>query len=323
MPIDRMWESETSHTMSDTVVSSKPAGPPAEAAAPSLSAAVPGAEDPGAQEVVIRPRPGWIAVDWRELYRFRELMYFLVWRDIKVRYKQTVLGAAWAVLQPICYMIIFTVIFGGFLGVNERLPAGWQDKYPIFAYAGLLPWLFFANSVSLGGLALVNQQHLLTKIYLPRLFVPAASVGGALVDLCLSAGIFALLMIWYGAPLSSGLIFAPLLVLLTMLTALGVTFTLSALTVSYRDFRFIIPFLVQAWMFLSPVIYPVGIIPERYGWVLALNPMAGIIEAFRSAVLGFEWNLTNLAISSTVSVVLFVFGLFYFRKTERRFADIA
>ncbi len=268
--------------------------------------------------MIIQPRSGWIPIDWREMWEFRELLFFLIWRDVKVRYKQTVLGAAWAVLQPLSTMVIFTVIFGRFAGIpSENLP------YAVFCYAGLLPWTFFANGMAQGGQSLVNQQHLLTKVYLPRLFVPAACVGGGLVDFAISFGVYGVILAWYGIVPSWQIVFLPLLVALTVTAALGFAFTLSALTVSYRDFRYLVPFMVQIMMYLSPVVYPVSLVPERYHWILALNPMAGIIDGYRAAILGRPWNWTTLGISTASACVLLVFGLFHFRRTERKFADIA
>ncbi|MGB2985700.1 MAG: ABC transporter permease [Phycisphaerae bacterium] len=267
---------------------------------------------------VIEPRRGWIPIDWAELFEYRELLYFLVWRDVKIRYKQTVLGIAWAVLQPVFSMAIFTIIFGRFAKIpSEGLP------YAVFVYAGLLPWTFFGNGVTQSGLSLVNQQHLMTKVYFPRVFVPTASVGGGLVDLAISFVVYAFILLCYGVTPSWGVIYVPFLVLLTVMAALGFGCMLAALTVAYRDFRYVVPFMIQAMMYLSPVVYPVSIVPERYHWVLALNPMAGIIDGYRSAILGKPWNLTTLGVSTAVTLALLTFSMFYFRKTERRFADIA
>ncbi|MHC4947617.1 MAG: ABC transporter permease [Planctomycetota bacterium] len=272
----------------------------------------------GVEELVIRPRRGWIGVDWAEMLRYRELLYFLVWRDYKVRYKQTVLGVAWAILQPVFTMAIFTVIFGRLARMDsEGFP------YAVFVYAGLLPWTFFSTSVNLSGLSLVNQQQLLTKIYFPRLFVPTASIGAGLVDLAISFGVYAVILLIFQTAPSWQVVYLPGLVLLTILATLGFGYLLSALTVAYRDFRYVVPFMMQAMLYMSPVIFPVSIVPERYHWLLAINPMAGIIDGYRSAILGKPWNLTTLTISSITTVALFVFSLYYFRKTERRFADIA
>lgn len=282
---------------------------PAATALPALTAQV---------ETIIQPRSGWIAIDWAELWEARELLWFLVWRDVTVRYKQTVLGVAWAVLQPLFSMLIFTVIFGRL----AKLPSD-GHPYAVFVYAGLLPWTFFANAVSSASQSLVNQQALLTKIYLPRLFVPAASIGSGLVDFAVSFVVFVGLLAIYRVAPGPGVLALPLLVLVTAMAALGVGLSLAAVTVTYRDFRYVIPFMVQAWMYLSPVIYPVSIVPREWQWLLALNPMVGVIDGFRAAFLGAPWNPTTLAVSTLSAAALLAFGLFHFRRTERRFADIA
>jgi lipopolysaccharide transport system permease protein len=270
------------------------------------------------QEVVLRPRTGWVAIDWRELYKHRELLLFLVLRDVKVRYKQTVLGVGWAVLQPIFMMLIFTLFFGRLAKVPSM-----DFPYPVFVYSGLLAWVFFSNAVTLAGLSLVNHQALLTKVYLPRIFVPAAHVGGALIDLGISFVVFLLLMAAYGYTPGAGIVAVPLLIVLTVAAALGAGLTLAALTVTYRDFRYLQQFLLQIWMFLSFVIYPVSELSPRAQMVASLNPLTGIIEGYRAAFLGVEWNWTSLLISTVITALMLLFGLFYFRKTERRFADIA
>ena len=270
------------------------------------------------RRLVIRPRSGWIAIDWRELWESRELLYFLVLRDVKVRYKQTVLGVAWAVLQPLFTMLIFTLIFGRFAKIpSDGVP------YALFVFAGLLPWTFFSNNISQASMSLMNQQTLLTKIYLPRLFIPSSSIGSGLIDLLVSFGVFALLMIYYGVGLGPGVLAVPFLVLMTAAASLGIGLWLAALIVTYRDFRYVVPFLVQSWLYLSPVIYPVSMVPAKWQPLLAINPMAGIIDGFRSALLGLPWNYTTIGISSASSLVLLAFGLGYFRKTERSFADVA
>ena len=269
-------------------------------------------------ETVIRPRKGWIAVDWRELWVSRELLAFLVWRDISVRYKQTVLGVMWAVLQPVFTMVVFTVIFGRLAKMpSQGIP------YPLFVYAGLLPWMFLATAVNSASQSLINQGALLTKIYLPRLFIPAASIGSALVDFAVSFAVLAALMAWYGTVPGWGALAIPALVALSVVTSLGVGLALAALTVTYRDFRYVIPFMIQAWMYLSPVIYPVDLVPTRWQPFLAINPMVGVIDGFRSALFGVPWNLEALSVSVLAAFASLVFGLFYFRKTERRFADVA
>jgi lipopolysaccharide transport system permease protein len=271
-----------------------------------------------APELIIEARPGWIAIDWRELWNSREILGFLILRDLKVRYKQTVLGVLWAALQPVATMVIFTVIFGNFAKIpSQGLP------YAVFVFAGLLPWTFFSNGVGSASQSLLAQQHLLTKIYLPRLFVPATAIGSGLVDLGVSLIVFVGIMLWYGMLPGWGFLAVPLLVVLTTAAALGVGMALAALTITYRDFRYVVPFMVQSWMYISPVIYPVESVPGQWRWLLALNPMTGVIDGFRSATLSRPWDVTTVAISSASAVVLFVFGLYYFRKTERRFADIA
>ena len=276
------------------------------------------AEHDPTHEHVIRPRSGWIAIDWRELWEGRELLYFLVERDIKVRYKQTVLGVAWAILQPVFTMIVFTVIFGRFAKIpSDGLP------YAIFVFAGLLPWTFFASNIGQASMSLLNQQSLLTKIYLPRLFIPASAIGSGLVDLLVAFVVFAALMAYYGISLSWNVLAVPLLIALTAAASLGAGLSLAALIVTYRDFRYVVPFLVQTLMYVSPVIYPVSMVPTEWQPLLALNPMAGIIDGFRSSLLGVPWNLTTLGISAVSSFILLAHGLYYFRKTERVFADIA
>jgi lipopolysaccharide transport system permease protein len=267
---------------------------------------------------IIQPRCGWVRFDTQELWESRELLYFLTWRDIKVRYKQTVLGAAWAILQPLLTMLVFTIFFGRL----AKLPSD-GIAYPVFAYAGLLPWTFFANSVTLSGQSLVNQQHLLTKVYFPRVFVPAAPVAAGLVDLFLAGTVLAVMMVLYNVVPTGLLVLVPLLILVTAASALGVGLLLAALTVTYRDFRYVIPFLVQIWLFCTPVVYPVSIVPERWQWLLALNPMGGVVTASRAALVNGPMNWNHLAISSSVAVGLLIFGAAYFRRTERRFADIA
>jgi lipopolysaccharide transport system permease protein len=273
---------------------------------------------PSSHVRVIKARHGWIAVDWDELWRRRELLGSLIARDIRVRYKQTALGVAWAVLQPALTMLLFALIFGRFAGIpSEGRP------YAVFVYAGLLPWTFFSTSVTQAAQSLVNQQALLTKIYLPRMYVPAAPVGGALVDLGISFVVLAVLMVGYRSSPGWGLLLLPGLVALTVTAALGVGLLLAALTVSYRDVRFVVPFAIQVWMYASPVIYPVSLVPDQYRWALALNPLAGIIDGFRAALLGRPFDFPMLGCAALTSTGLLVLGMFYFRKTERRFADIA
>ncbi len=285
------------------------------------------------QEMVIQPKQGWIAIDWAEMFRYRELLYFLVWRDVKVRYKQTVLGFAWAILQPLMTAVISVLIFGYVANFQKYLPDG--VSYMLFALTGQIAWQFFQTGVSSGGMSLVNQQHLLTKIYFPRLFLPSGVVGGALVDLVISIGVLAAFMVGYHfthyhfTP-PPQILLAVFVLIPLCLVALGMAYLLSAVTVTFRDFRFIIPFMTQLWATVSFVSIPRELLTHnpngklaRFEWVLALNPMYGILEGFRHTLLGMDWNPWHLVLATAVSVVLCVFGMFYFRRTERRFADIA
>ncbi|MBK9119922.1 MAG: ABC transporter permease [Phycisphaerales bacterium] len=265
----------------------------------------------------IRPQQGWAAPDLPELWRYRELLVFLVWRDIAVRYKQTVIGAAWAIVQPVCTMVVFTVIFGGF----AKLPSD-GVPYPVFVYAALLPWTLFAGAVTASSQSLVSHANLLTKVYFPRLFIPAASTGVAVVDFALALLVYAGLMAWYGVVLTPAVLLVPILVLLTAVTALGVGLLFASVTVVYRDFRIVVPFVVQMGLFLSPVVYTLSTVPERFRWLAMLNPMTGIIEGFRSALYGkpLAWGL--LGVSTVLAVLLLLVGVLNFRRSERRFADV-
>ncbi len=270
-------------------------------------------------EVVITPPRSRLVLHPGELFRYRELLYFLAWRDVKVRYKQTVLGAAWAVLQPALTMILFSAVFGRL----AKLPSD-GVPYPLFVYAGILPWTFFSNGVTLASQTLIAQQHLFTKVYFPRLFIPTASVVAGLVDFAISFALLGLVMLWYRAvPAPAALAALPALVVLTVVVTLGFSFTLSALTVQYRDFKYLVPFMIQLMMFVTPVVYPASLMPARWRWVLALNPLAGIIDGFRSALLGKPWDPGLLAVSATTALAIGLVGVVYFRTVERRFADIA
>jgi lipopolysaccharide transport system permease protein len=283
-----------------------------------FSASTAAVDRPDVIETVIRPRPGWIEVNWKELYDYRELLYYLTWRDIKVRYKQTVLGVAWAVIQPLFTMLIFTLIFGRFAGMpSEGVP------YPVYVFAGLIPWTLFAGGLTAASQSLVQQQNVLTKVYFPRLFVPTATLGPFLVDSLVSFPLYGLILLYYGVVPHWQSVFVPALLGLTVMVSLGTGFALSALIVVYRDVRHLIPFMIQILLFASPVIYPARLVPTGYRWVLALNPLCGIIDAFRSSILGTPWNFLTLSLSVGVTFFMFAFGLYYFRKTERLLADIA
>jgi len=266
---------------------------------------------------VIRPPQGWRMLDWRELFAYRELLWVLTMRDIKVRYKQTVLGAAWAIVRPFTTMVIFSLVFGQL----AKMPSDGYP-YPVFVYAALLPWTFFAGAIGASGQSLVGSAHLVSKVYFPRLIIPLSSVGAGLVDLLISTGILLLMMLWYGVGWTLNLLAAPLLMIAVVFIALGVGTLLSALTVAYRDFTHLTPFIVQIWMYVTPVIFPVSIVPERWQWVLYMNPMTGLVEGFRSAFLGKSFDVGGLTISCGIALVVFVLGVAYFEKVERRFADI-
>ena len=266
---------------------------------------------------VIEPLQGWRMLDWRELFAYRELLWVLTARDVKVRYKQTVLGAAWAVLRPVTAMLIFSIVFGRLAKMpSDGIP------YPVFVYAALLPWTFFANAVSASGQSLVGSTHLVSKVYFPRLIIPLSSIGAGVVDLFISTVILLLMMLWYGVGWSVHLLAAPLLLIAVVFTALGIGTLLSALTVAYRDFTHVTPFMVQIWMYVTPVVFPISLVPERWQRLLYLNPMTGMVEGFRSAFLDRPFDYVGLAISLTVSVLIFLIGVAYFEKVERRFADI-
>ena len=275
-------------------------------------------EAPEEAELVIRPRTGWIGIDWKEMFACRELLYFLIKRDFQVRYKQTVLGGAWAVLQPLMLMVIFTLFFGKYAKIDSR-----GFPYPVFVFAGLIPWTLFSQGMPQAALSLVNQQNLLTKVYFPRLFVPIGAASVFLVNLVLSLGLYALVLLYYGVAPAWTVVFLPVLILLTLVGTLAFGVLIAALTVFYRDFKHIVPFLVQIFMFVTPVIYSISKINEPTRLILALNPMFGIISAYRSVILGVDWDLACLGISTASAVGLFAFALFYFRRTERRFADFA
>ena len=270
---------------------------------------------------VYERKRGWSALDLGELWRYRELLYFLTWRDVLVRYKQAVIGVAWAVLQPLLTMIVFTVVFNKALHVQS--PAS-DIPYAVFSFAGLLPWQFFAGALSRSGVSLVGNANLLTKVYFPRLVIPLSAVLAGLVDLGISFLVLIGLMAAYGIAPTWHIVFLPLFVLLAIATAVAASLWLSALNVLYRDVQYAVPFLVQLWMFVSPVIYPISAIPAgRLRVVVALNPMTGVIGGFRWALLGQDFPPGNyLWISVAVVTVLLVSGLFYFKRMERVFADV-
>lgn len=268
--------------------------------------------------LTIKPKKGWQLIDFKELKEYRDLFYFLVVRDIKVRYKQTVLGGLWAIIQPFFMMVVFTLFFGNLAKVpSDGIP------YPIFSYSALIAWTYFANSISNSGNSLIQNTALISKVYFPRLIVPLAPVLAFLLDFCIAFVILIGMMLYYHIYPTIMILFLPLLVILMMFTASGVGMFLAALNANYRDIRYTITFLVQFWMFASPVVYPVSMLPEKYHLIYALNPMAGVIEGFRSALLGTTAFPTQMLLVSTlVSIILFIVGALYFKQTERYFADV-
>ena len=266
----------------------------------------------------IDPPKSWASIGLRELWDYRELLYFLTWRDIKVRYKQTALGAAWAVIQPFFMMVVFSLFFGKLAGVpSDGIP------YPVFAFCGLLPWQLFAHALTESSNSLVGNQNLITKVYFPRLVVPIAAVLGGVVDFAIAFVILLVMMLYFGIVPGWAIVTLPLFIVLAITTALAVGLWLSALNVKYRDVRYTMNFLIQFWLFATPVAYPSSLIPEQWRWAYGLNPMAGVVEGFRWALLGkTDPPGALLAVSIAVVVLLLIGGLYYFRKMEQEFADV-
>ena len=268
--------------------------------------------------IVVKPSKGWISLKLRETWQYRELLYFLTWRDIKVRYKQTVLGAAWAIIQPFFTMIVFSIFFGRL----ARMPSDGLP-YPIFAYAALVPWTFFANGLNQASNSLVGSANLIKKVYFPRLVVPISSVISGVVDFVLAFAVLLGMMLFYGILPTVKILWLPLFVLLIFVTALGVGFWLSALNVQFRDVRYTVPFLTQFWLFTTPIAYPSSLLSEPWRTIYGINPMVGVVEGFRWALLGTDTAPGPIIIVSTVvALLLFVGGAFWFRKMEKTFADV-
>jgi lipopolysaccharide transport system permease protein len=262
---------------------------------------------------------GWVSLKLWELWEYRELLYFLVWRDIKVRYKQTVIGAAWAVLQPLTTMVIFTVIFGNFAKIpSDGLP------FSIFVYTALLPWNLFASALQRSSTSVVGASHLISKVYFPRLIVPLSANFSGIVDFAIAFVILLAMMFWFGIAPTWGVLTLPLFLLLAVMTALAVGLWLSALDAQYRDVGHTVPFLIQIWMYASPVAYPVSLVPEKWRLLYSLNPMAGVIEGFRWSLLGHQSpDFGVIAVSAVVVMAILVGGIIYFKRMERTFADVA
>jgi len=266
----------------------------------------------------IEPPRAWRAVNVAELWRFRELLYFLIWRDIKVRYKQTVLGAAWAVLQPAATTLMFTVFFGHLGGMSRHV----TGSYALYVYVAMQPWTFFANAVTSAANSLVGSSHLISKVYFPRLLVPLAAIGSGVIDFAVGFALTLVLMVYYQVPPTLAILTVPLLLGATIIVAAGAGILLAALIVAYRDFRYVVTFLVQLWFFATPVAYPLEIVPARWQLLYSMNPMVGIVSGFRAAILGIEFPVTTVLISLLSGLVLLLIGVSYFLRVERRFADI-
>ncbi len=268
--------------------------------------------------ILIRPSKGWGSLNLGEIWLYRELVYFLTWRDLKVRYKQTALGAGWAILQPVLSMIVFSIFFGGLLSVpSEGVP------YPIFSYAALLPWGVFAKALNDTGRSLVSNRAMLTKIYFPRMVIPLASVFSSMADFLIAFIVMLGLMFYYQIPPTVNIWTLPFFLLLAVITALGVGLWLSAMNVLYRDIGYMIPYITQLWFYLTPIVYPASKVPEEWQFFYALNPMVGVVEGFRWALLGTA-DAPNpmIAVSATIALLIFISGMFYFRRMERTFADM-
>ena len=277
-----------------------------------------GHEDWATAPVRIRPTPGWVSLDLRGLYQYRELLYFLTWRDIKVRYKQTVLGAAWAIIQPIFTMVVFSLFFGKL----AKMPSD-DIPYPIFSYAALVPWTFFASGLGQSSASLVTSASLIKKVYFPRLIVPISAVLSGGVDFVLAFVVLLGMMLFYGIAPTGAVVWLPLLFLLALVTSLGAGLWLTAMNVQFRDVRYAIPFLVQAWMFATPIAYPSSLLDEPWRTLYGINPMAGVVEGFRWALLGTETAPgLIIVVSALVAIGLLVSGAFYFRRMEKTFADV-
>ncbi len=270
------------------------------------------------QITIIRPQAAWRLMNFREFWAYRELLYFLVWRDVKVKYKQTVLGAAWAIIQPFFTMVVFSIFFGRLAGIpSDEVP------YPIFAYAALVPWMFFANGLSQSANSLVGNANLVTKVYFPRIALPVSAVLSGSVDFVLAFVVLLGMMLFYGITPTVHVIWLPFLALLALVTSLGVGLWFAALNVQFRDVRYVIPFFIQVWMFATPIAYPSSLLDERWRMMYGLNPMVGVVEGFRWALLGTETRPGPIIVVSALAAITVLFaGMVYFRKLERSFADV-
>lgn len=284
-----------------------------------LKKAIVGFSNPQSEKPLVSIRAGdkFAIGDLKSLWAYRDLLYFLTWRDVKVRYKQTVLGVAWALIQPLFTMIIFTIFFGRL----AQLPSD-GIPYPLFACAAVLPWTFFSNAVTNSGASLVGSANLITKVYFPRMIIPASAVAAGLIDLMVAFGLLIVLMAYYGVGMGWNMLMVPALIVLTVLLAIAAGMWMSALNVKYRDIRYALPFVIQLTMFVTPIIYPVSLVPAKWRWALTLNPLAGIIEGYRSAFFGRPFDWPMLAVSAAITFALLFYSAYHFRQVERAFADI-
>ncbi|HNR02790.1 MAG TPA: ABC transporter permease [Anaerolineaceae bacterium] len=269
--------------------------------------------------VIIKPSRGWVGLKLSDLWLYRELVYFLTWRDIKVRYKQSVLGILWAILKPFMAMVVFTIFFGNFAKIpSDGVP------YPIFSYTATLPWELFAAALGVASRSMVSNSNMVSKIYFPRMIIPLASVMSSVVDFLIGFTILIGMMIFYKVTPTIAILWLPLLILLALVTALGVGFWSSALMVRYRDVGYIMPFIANLWMYLTPVVYPSSMIPEKWRLLYALNPMTGVVEGFRYALLGTTQSVSSgmILVSSLIAIIVLISGMFYFRRMEKQFADM-
>jgi lipopolysaccharide transport system permease protein len=268
--------------------------------------------------VHIEPSRGWVSLQLKDLWKYRELLYFLTWRDIKVRYKQTVLGAAWAVIQPFFTMVVFSLFFGALARVpSDGIP------YPIFSYTALVPWMFFSNGLTMASNSLVSSANLITKVYFPRLVIPISAVMAGVLDFCLAFLVLLVMMLYFKISPSGAIIWLPFLLLLALVTSLGAGLWLTAMNVQFRDIRYAVPFLIQAWMYASPIAYPSSLLSEPWRTIYGINPMVGVVEGFRWALLGANTAPGPIIlVSAVVSIALLISGAFYFRRMEKSFADV-
>lgn len=268
--------------------------------------------------IVIKPSKGWVPLRLKDLWEYRELIYFLTWKDIKVRYKQTILGIGWAILQPLFAMVVFSLFFGKLAGVpSDNVP------YPIFSYSGMVIWLFFANGVTLSSNSMVEAANTIKKVYFPRLVIPISSIFSGIIDFFLALFVLIGMMAFYNIWPGLNVLWLPLFLLLAVITALGVGFWFSAMNVMFRDIRYAIPFLVQAWLFATPIAYPSSLLKGGWQTIYGINPMAGVVDGFRWALLGLDTKPgPMIAVSASVSIILFITGVYYFKRMEKVFADV-